>query len=377
MDLDMLFESETTNLSQVEFIEFCRSREIVIYGAGNKGKEVFDVLNNLNLNVKLFIDNNKFNSTIYDKDVISFDKFKSEFSGNQEIVVVIAIFNFTVDIEEIINNLNSINIRYVFSFVQLFRLLREYFGFNYWLADKDIILKSDEPISNVFNLLEDEDSKKCLIENIRFRLNEDYSQLSKPSGVSNEYFPVDFSFWDTSQPVNFVDCGAYNGDTIKAVLDKGININTLIAYEPDLSNFTGLENFINEDERLKESKVILFPCGLLNQVNRISFSSNNQDGSSIQSNGEDSITAVSLDKVLFNIDVTNIKMDIEGAEYEALTGAMKLIRKFKPNLAVCVYHLVDDIWKIPLLINSWNLGYKFYLRTYEFSLFGTVLYCVK
>lgn len=69
-------------------------------------------------------------------------------------------------------------------------------------------------------------------------------------------------------------------------------------------------------------------------------------------------------------------MDIEGSEADALLGAQKTICKYKPDLAICVYHFADDIWEIPLLLDSWNLGYRFYLRTYSSNGFETVLYAV-
>jgi len=64
------------------------------------------------------------------------------------------------------------------------------------------------------------------------------------------------------------------------------------------------------------------------------------------------IQCVALDDTLIGWHPTYIKMDIEGAEYDALLGAERLIRSYKPVLAICVYHRPQDIWEIPQLINS-------------------------
>lgn len=62
--------------------------------------------------------------------------------------------------------------------------------------------------------------------------------------------------------------------------------------------------------------------------------------------------------------VTYIKMDIEGMEMDALKGGSEIIRRYKPKLAISVYHKMEDIIEIPYYINSLELGYELYLRHY-------------
>lgn len=70
-----------------------------------------------------------------------------------------------------------------------------------------------------------------------------------------------------------------------------------------------------------------------------------------------------------------IKMDIEGAETNALVGAEKTIKKFKPKLAISLYHSELDFKRIPEFIKSLNLGYKFYFDHYTMHAEESVLFC--
>jgi FkbM family methyltransferase len=71
-----------------------------------------------------------------------------------------------------------------------------------------------------------------------------------------------------------------------------------------------------------------------------------------------------------------IKMDIEGAERAALNGAMATIRKYKPKLAISIYHSLDDLTYIPRLIKSIEPGYRLFLDHHTIHEEETVLYAI-
>ena len=76
--------------------------------------------------------------------------------------------------------------------------------------------------------------------------------------------------------------------------------------------------------------------------------------------------------------VSFIKMDIEGAEENALLGCRRLIRKYHPKLALAVYHNHKDLWKLARIISEADSSYKFFLRYYGGNLVPTefVLYAI-
>ena len=62
-------------------------------------------------------------------------------------------------------------------------------------------------------------------------------------------------------------------------------------------------------------------------------------------------------------------------EVQALKGARELIKNQKPKLAICIYHLPWDIYKIPMLIKELNCEYKFKIRLHSRGYEELVLYC--
>lgn len=90
------------------------------------------------------------------------------------------------------------------------------------------------------------------------------------------------------------------------------------------------------------------------------------------------VPTVTIDDLVANgkmEKVDFIKMDIEGAEVEALKGAENTIRKFKPKLAICLYHRESDFKVIPEFIKNLGLGYKFYFDHYTIHAEESVLFC--
>ena len=117
----------------------------------------------------------------------------------------------------------------------------------------------------------------------------------------------------------------------------------------------------------------MYKNALWNKNEMVDFNNAGNTDSAISLSGKSLVSAVSLDSVI-ECAPTFIKMDIEGAEYEALVGAERTIRLYKPRLAISVYHNKNDILRIPTLIKSFDPNYKLYLRCYGRGDIDTVLY---
>ena len=84
---------------------------------------------------------------------------------------------------------------------------------------------------------------------------------------------------------------------------------------------------------------------------------------------------VSIDETINHIP-TFIKMDIQTFEIQALLGGINNIIKYKPKLAISIYHKFDDLWNIPLLLKQWLPEYRLIMRHYECTQEETIIYAI-
>jgi FkbM family methyltransferase len=200
-----------------------------------------------------------------------------------------------------------------------------------------------------------------------------YSLLPAPD-VAHQYFPLDIPAWKA--PLRFVDCGAFDGDTLLNFQKSNISLETVSAFEPDENNFRKLAQFIHANQEYFSS-VNLWPCGVSSSTRQFSFDVGKGEASAVSLAGSSVIQCVSLDEAIPTFLPNLIKMDIEGAEPDALYGARNLIKASRPGLAISIYHRPEHLWQIPLLIENIAKGqYQYYLRAHAFNDFDVVLYAI-
>ena len=172
------------------------------------------------------------------------------------------------------------------------------------------------------------------------------------------YFDLDVIKCDENEV--FVDCGCYTGDTVLEYISQyGKRYKSIYSYELTASTFeTAKKNLEGLD------RVYLRNAGVSNTNGTLRMVVNaGDDGSAnrLRDDGSVSCDVVRIDDDIEE-DITFIKMDIEGAEADALMGAERQIKRNKPKLAISLYHKKSDIINIPLLIKQMVPEYKLYIR---------------
>lgn len=308
-------------------------------------------------------DKNKIGRKLLGRRIIDKKEIIKKFGKNIQIVVT------SVYYEEIINELKKMGFSYVFNPMFFFTLDYKYFNLLTWKNNIDLIFKNKKKIKYALSLLKDTKSKKIFTEIIKFRLTFDKSIFNKIKDDKTEYF--DEKIIKLSQKEAFLDGGAYDGDTIKMFIKKSKNIfDKIHTFEPDDKSFNQLNKYLN---RLSDKRIISYKIGLGEKKEKLFFTNEGNLQSKITNKGKILIEILPID-FLKDVIFTYIKLDIEGFEKQALTGARKTINKYKPKLAICVYHNIEDLWEIPYLINKIKKNYKFHLRHYTNFLFDTICY---
>lgn len=186
-----------------------------------------------------------------------------------------------------------------------------------------------------------------------------------------QYFPKDII--KLSEKEFFVDGGAYTGDTLLTFTRlTGGRCAGCAAFEPDPATAEKLQATVHK-RGLRG--VTVHNKGLWSAPATLPFAVwHGTSASAVSGAGEVSVEAETIDRAA--PAATFIKLDVEGAELEALKGAAATIKRNRPKLAVCVYHKPGDLFEIPLFIRSLVPEYRFYLRQHQPVACETVLYAV-
>ncbi len=225
--------------------------------------------------------------------------------------------------------------------------------------DAFVIISSERYEKEILNQLLTEEFRDNQIIRLSYEKNRMYFDAEMVGPEEEEIF-IDGGCYDATDSLDFI------------TWSKG-QAKKIFAFEPDDNNYK------NCQATLEKQKKIAFQienAGLWSENTTMTFQNEGNVGSHLSSTGTIKVGMKSIDSVVVDEKVTFIKLDIEGAELEALKGAKQTIIKNKPKLAICLYHKKEDILEIPKYVKGLVPEYKLYIRHYSPYLFDTVLYAI-
>lgn len=177
-----------------------------------------------------------------------------------------------------------------------------------------------------------------------------------------------------------LDCGSCWGDTAIYFADKAGAGGSVYCFEFVSNNLDVIKQNIKLNPHLASS-IKITPKALWDKSGEIISYSPNGPGTRVGGSDEQQsaseVTTVSIDDFVKEEGlerVNFIKMDIEGSELKALMGAEKTIQKYRPKLAISVYHKEDDFITIPNYLKELNVGYEFFLDHFTIHAEETILF---
>lgn len=374
--IDLVEYSKDIRMEMLQQI-MAETRPIYIYGAGVAAGLRIKWLNEYHISCAgccvdvAFYEQNK---KAYGLDVLCLDEL---LKTGERIAIVIGFENYE-RAQKIVCDLQSesVNVYYI----------EDPFKFRY--MEYDFFLKHLFEFQKAYDLLEDELSHEIFVAHLNAKISGCSECISKYKSESP--YGYEFDLLDLKEDEVFVDCGAFDGDTIDEFI-KIVNgkYEGIYAFEPDYENAKKIENkkysgkmkLIRKGAGEKEGMARFYVDGSLYS----NFQNTEMWGKSTRRDLYEDVDScidvpiTTIDNVMDGNRVTLIKMDIEGSELSALKGATNTISRYHPKLAICVYHKSEDLYAITNYIHSFDTDtykYKYYIRQHAMDVTETVLYAI-
>lgn len=338
------------------------SDRIVLYGAGNLGRVVLSRLRASGVEPLAFADDTaaKQGCILDGLQVLKPEEVINRFGSN--VIFAVTILNPALRFIEARERLHHRTGGDVLSLLDLARMFPNAL-LPYLQYDRpEKIVEHAERIRRAFQTFSGEKSREQFIAHLEFRLTAKYDVL--PAKSQPAYFPRDL-IGRFSSDATFVDCGAYDGDSIRGFLaHQNRQFGAIFAFEPDNRNYEQLAAYVRSLGAEISSRIQLRRGAVGAHSGRVAFHETGDMSAAVVPDAAGKVDLFALDDAIPQSGTqTYIKFDIEGFELEALRGAARFLASERPTLAVSVYHRPADLWEIPLYLHDLDLGYRLDLRT--------------
>jgi FkbM family methyltransferase len=351
------------------FERLAGGRLLVLFGAGAFGQRTLKGLRAIGIEPLVFCDNN---SALWGREigglpVLSLPAAAAKYGRDAAFVITIWNGHATDKMADRENQLRGLGCRSIVHWGLLYWRYQALFP-HYAAHAAHLVLQQAAEVRACAKLWADDFSRREYLAQIRWRLHFDFAGLPDPV-TGPLYFRDELRHLSPAEL--FVDCGAYDGDTLRSFLKHSSGrFRKIFAFEPDPVNFQKAQSTAALIQRADVKQAAV---GRTN--GRVTFRADGNEASSV-GEGDRQVECVALDSYLADEHPTFIKLDVEGYELEALAGARQIIARDAPALAVCVYHAQDHVWRVPLQISSYNPRYKFYLRPHLREVWDLVCYAI-
>ena len=334
------------------------NKTVVLYGMGNGGDKILDVCDQKGIAVSGVFASDGFarGNLFHGMPVRTWSETKGVYGAEN----VIVLLSFGTSRDEVLENILRIA-----SEAELYAPDVPAFGDG--LFDRTYFEAHRSELETARALLCDEESRRIFDDVLQYKLTGDIRYLLDAESDLE-------AIWKCiiyPERIRFAaDLGAYNGDTVRELLEKSDTVERIYALEPDGRNFKKLAAYAEKESR---AEVLPFCVGAWSEKTTLYFDKSGNRNASFGVNRSQSLDARpvklcevhadALDHVLNGTRVDYIKYDVEGSEREALLGSTETVRRWEPTMLVSLYHRNEDLFALPLVVHELFPTYRgYYLR---------------
>lgn len=354
-----------TNLDMVK-VDY-RNKNVVIYGRGMEALYAYMELKGQQVNLIGFVDSFSRNGETFAGCRV-FEL--SSLVNMEKLIVYVAVRDEAVK-REILYLLDDMELNDA-------TIVSKGVVYGAWKYDRStmehLIEYAGDKIKYVSENLYDEHSADIFHKLVDYRRTNDRKLIEACYETTHkQYFPGTDILKNGEEEV-FIDAGGFDGlTTVDFAQWTDNRYKKSIVLEADDEMF----NICSEMMRIKKlDRVEVIKKAVYSYSTILAFDDSDylSGSGTINGAGKKRVESISIDELAEREKITYIKMDIEGAEMDALKGAEKTIERDRPKLAISIYHKDDDLWEIPYYLMKKYSFYRYYIRHYTPYTTETVLY---
>jgi FkbM family methyltransferase len=328
---------------------------IALFGYGNKGKQILKQLGHIKDKIHVY----DLNPSTLNRAHIDGFKTIDKIDDLKDFHVILGSGQNQVDQQQAIfgNHLFYEEATYIYDLIHVQSPARQM---------SDVISQEVDQFYWLYNILQSE-SKERFMDVLIFRasLNPTYLQKSRTNNKSMWLdVPLEFKSRDYK---NFIDVGAFDGDTIKSAREN-FAIERTHAIEANIDFIPK----ITEQAKDFTGGLLIYPYAAWSSNCMLSFAEDHNGMFNVVESERGNVCAATLDSIVPE-KVDLIKMDIEGSEKQALSGCTSLLAS-APDLLIASYHKPLDFVEITSNLLKQNPKYRVHFNHYSDVYDDSILY---
>lgn len=359
-----------------------KGEPLYLYGAGYTARICLNALKNSGFKVEALIDDDVMKQgTIIDSYlVLSYQEFVKKCEDEKSIHVILT----SIYGKQIYNRVSCLPNVTIWEMYEWYMNILDQQGLACEKCCEDKLLEEyKKNTDELKKYLADMESKNVYDAIYQYFKTNEISYLVDICTEEESYFTKEVKRYFQNKDLVLVDAGAYEGELLRSITASGLKVKEWYCFELERNNFERLKNNVERSILPDGMTCIVENYGLWNakkDMSVLNLGTASKVSALLQDSGntdEQEICKMNtIDEYFKNISIDMIKMDIEGAEMQALEGGINTIKRDRPLLAISIYHYVKDYYRIMQFLMDNLDGYLYYIRQHAMIYGETILYAI-